>query len=115
MNRRISVTNANGKAPIKTSLRDILSSLIVDLITKQEIPKGGVSNPISAPTTVTMQEQYYFQLYDHNIHYRYLAANGPRYQERSVETEHQNILEATLDRDAKKGHWCFDRSLPKNW
>ena len=49
-----------------------------------------------------MLEQYCFQLYDLNIRYRYLAADGPDYQERSVETERQNIHEATLDRNAKK-------------
>ncbi|MCO4825056.1 MAG: GntR family transcriptional regulator [Amylibacter sp.] len=45
-------------------------------------------------------ERYCSQLYDLNIRYRNLAADGPRYQERSIQTEHQNILDAALDRDA---------------
>lgn len=47
-----------------------------------------------------MLERYCDQLYDLNIRYRYLAADGPRYQERSIQSEHQNILDAALDRDA---------------
>ena len=57
MNRMMSMTNAKGSAPIKTSFRDIRSSLIVDLMTKHEIPNGGVSKPISAPTTVMIPNQ----------------------------------------------------------
>lgn len=51
------ITNANGSPPINTSLRLILSSSKLDLITKQLMPKGGVSKPISAPTTVTIPNQ----------------------------------------------------------
>ncbi|MEM9351161.1 MAG: GntR family transcriptional regulator [Pseudomonadota bacterium] len=44
--------------------------------------------------------RYCSQLYDLNIRYRYLAAGGPSYGERSIEAEHQAILDAALDRDA---------------
>lgn len=43
--------------------------------------------------------RYCSQLYDLNIRYRYLAAGGPSYGERSIETEHRQIFEAALDRD----------------
>ncbi len=48
-----------------------------------------------------MLERYCAQLYDLNIRYRYLAADGPRYGERSIEAEHQSILDAALERDAE--------------
>lgn len=44
-------------------------------------------------------ERYCAQLYDLNIRYRYLAADGPRYGERSIEQEHEDILNAALERD----------------
>lgn len=44
--------------------------------------------------------RYCDQLYDLNIRYRYLAADGPRYGERSVAAEHEEIFDATLQRDA---------------
>ncbi|MDA7425305.1 GntR family transcriptional regulator [Thalassococcus lentus] len=44
--------------------------------------------------------RYCDQLYDLNIRYRYLAADGPRYGERSVAAEHEEIFDATLRRDA---------------
>ena len=44
--------------------------------------------------------RYCGQLYDLNIRYRYLAADGPRYGERSIAVEHQEIFDATLQRDA---------------
>lgn len=47
-----------------------------------------------------MLERYCAQLYDLNIRYRHLAAGGARYGERSIEAEHQAILDACLDRDA---------------
>ena len=53
----ISMTSANGNAPMNTSLSAIRSSFSVALMTKQLIPSGGVSNPISAPTTVTIPNQ----------------------------------------------------------
>lgn len=45
-----------------------------------------------------MLERYCEQLYDLNIRYRYLAADGPRYSERSIATEHQEIFDAALAR-----------------
>jgi len=47
-----------------------------------------------------MLERYCAQLYDLNIRYRYLAAGGSSYGERSIEAEHQAIFDAALDRDA---------------
>lgn len=47
-----------------------------------------------------MLEHYCSQLYDLNIRYRYLAADGPRYGERSIKAEHEEILEAAMERDA---------------
>ena len=48
---------ANGNGPEKISNREIDGSSIVLLITKQEMPSGGVNRPISAPTTVTIPNQ----------------------------------------------------------
>lgn len=45
-------------------------------------------------------ERYCAQLYDLNIRYRYLAAVAPKYGERSIEREHQEIMNAALERDA---------------
>ena len=45
-------------------------------------------------------QRYCEQLYDLNIRYRYLAADGPRYGERSVAKEHEEIFDATIKRDA---------------
>ncbi|WP_390910783.1 FCD domain-containing protein [Pseudosulfitobacter sp. SM2401] len=42
------------------------------------------------------------QLYDLNIRYRYLAAASSRYQNRDVSMEHDDILEATVERDANR-------------
>ena len=47
-----------------------------------------------------MLERYCAQLYDLNIRYRYLAADGPRYGERSIATEHTDIMNAAIERDA---------------
>ncbi len=47
-----------------------------------------------------MLERYCSQLYDLNIRYRYLAAGGPSYKKRDIAAEHQNILDAALNRDA---------------
>ncbi|SPF75758.1 hypothetical protein ALP8811_00752 [Aliiroseovarius pelagivivens] len=47
-----------------------------------------------------MLEGYCSQLYDLNIRYRYLAAGGKSYQKRSIETEHQEIMDAALGKDA---------------
>lgn len=44
--------------------------------------------------------RYCSQLYDLNIRYRYLAAGGPSYKKRDITAEHQQILDAALDRDA---------------
>ncbi|WP_461405550.1 GntR family transcriptional regulator [Falsiruegeria mediterranea] len=44
--------------------------------------------------------RYCSQLYDLNIRYRYLAAGGPSYKKRDIAAEHQQILDASLDRDA---------------
>ena len=44
--------------------------------------------------------RYCGQLYDLNIRYRYLAAHGPRYGERSIAAEHQELFDATLKREA---------------
>ena len=49
-----SIISAKGKAPKNTSLREISGSFSVALMTKQEIPNGGVRRPISAPITVTI-------------------------------------------------------------
>ena len=48
-----------------------------------------------------MLGRYCSQLYDLNIRYRYLAAGGPSYGERSIEQEHRMIFEAALDRDVE--------------
>ena len=53
-----------------------------------------------ANANMPMLERYCAQLYDLNIRYRNLAARGPQYRKRSVEDEHQNILDAALERDA---------------
>lgn len=47
-----------------------------------------------------MLQRYCAQLYDLNIRYRYLAAGKSSYGKRSIATEHQEILDATLDHDA---------------
>ncbi|MCC1494319.1 GntR family transcriptional regulator [Cognatishimia sp. F0-27] len=43
---------------------------------------------------------YCSQLYDLNIRYRYLAAGGASYGKRSIEDEHQIILDAALEQNA---------------
>ncbi|MEP1612208.1 MAG: GntR family transcriptional regulator [Roseobacter sp.] len=45
-------------------------------------------------------ERYCSQLYDLNIRYRYLAASDASYQKRDISAEHEDILEAALQRDA---------------
>lgn len=40
------------------------------------------------------------QLYDLNIRYRYLAGQSDEYSKREVAAEHENLMQATLDRDA---------------
>ena len=45
--------------------------------------------------------RYCSQLYDLNIRYRYLAAGGSSYKKRDINAEHQEILDAALDRDAE--------------
>lgn len=47
-------------------------------------------------------ERYCSQLYDLNIRYRYLAAKGDNYQRRDISAEHEDILEAAVQRDANK-------------
>ncbi|WP_275116215.1 GntR family transcriptional regulator [Aliiroseovarius subalbicans] len=46
-----------------------------------------------------MLEGYCSQLYDLNIRYRYLAAGGESYQKRSIETEHQEIMNAAIGKN----------------
>ena len=48
---------ARGNAPIKISDSFMVGSFSVDLMTKHDIPSGGVNNPISAPITVTIPNQ----------------------------------------------------------
>ncbi|MEL6573317.1 MAG: GntR family transcriptional regulator [Pseudomonadota bacterium] len=47
-----------------------------------------------------MLERYCSQLYDLNIRYRFLAADGPLYGKRSIASEHENIMNAALEHDA---------------
>lgn len=49
-----------------------------------------------------MLEGYCAQLYDLNIRYRYLAAGGANYQKRSIEAEHQGIIDAAIDQDTDR-------------
>jgi DNA-binding GntR family transcriptional regulator len=56
-----------------------------------------------------MLQGYCTQLYDLNIRYRNLAADGPTYQKRSIASEHQDILDAALDRDADRASACLLR------
>lgn len=44
--------------------------------------------------------RYCAQLYDLNIRYRYLAADGPSYKKRDIAAEHQQILDAALEHEA---------------
>jgi len=44
--------------------------------------------------------RYCDQLYDLNIRYRFLAGKSGSYNKRNIGSEHQNILDATLARDA---------------
>jgi DNA-binding GntR family transcriptional regulator len=46
-----------------------------------------------------MLERYCSQLYDLNIRYRNLAAGGANYQRRDISFEHEEILDAALQRD----------------
>lgn len=45
-------------------------------------------------------ERYCSQLYDLNIRYRYLAAAGANYQRRDISAEHEEVLDAAVQRDA---------------
>lgn len=47
-----------------------------------------------------MLEHYCAQLYDLNIRYRFLAAGGPNYGKRSIDTEHEEIMNAALEGNA---------------
>lgn len=47
-----------------------------------------------------MMERYCNQLYDLNIRYRNLAAGEANYQRRDISTEHAEIFEAAIKRDA---------------
>ncbi len=49
-----------------------------------------------------MLGRYCAQLYDLNIRYRYLAADGPRYGERSISAEHEEIMNGALEGDADR-------------
>ncbi len=46
-----------------------------------------------------MLERFCAQLYDLNIRYRYLAAKSATYQKRDVSAEHEEILDAAIQRD----------------
>lgn len=54
-----------------------------------------------------MLQDYCTQLYDLNIRYRNLAAGGANYQKRSISREHQDILDAALERDAERASACL--------
>lgn len=45
-------------------------------------------------------ERYCSQLYDLNIRYRYLAASGANYKRRDISAEHEDILDAAVNRDS---------------
>jgi GntR family carbon starvation induced transcriptional regulator len=47
-------------------------------------------------------ERYCSQLYDLNIRYRYLAAGGANYERRDISGEHEDILDAAVQRDASR-------------
>lgn len=47
-----------------------------------------------------MLERYCSQLYDLNIRYRYLAASGQNYQRRDISSEHDEIFDAAIKREA---------------
>jgi GntR family transcriptional regulator, carbon starvation induced regulator len=47
-----------------------------------------------------MLARFCSQLYDLNIRYRYLAADGPDYKKRDIPAEHEAILNAVIRRDA---------------
>jgi len=49
-----------------------------------------------------MLERLCDQLYDLNIRYRYLAAGSSRYQNRDISAEHEEILDAMVQRDADR-------------
>ena len=49
-----------------------------------------------------MLERFCAQLYDLNIHYRYLAASSSTYQSRDILSEHEDILEAAVQHDADR-------------
>lgn len=49
-----------------------------------------------------MLQDYCHQLYDLNIRYRNLAAGGADYGSRSIATEHQDIMDAAIERDADR-------------
>lgn len=47
-------------------------------------------------------ERFCAQLYDLNIRYRFLAARNSTYQRRDVSSEHEDILDAAIQRDADR-------------
>jgi DNA-binding GntR family transcriptional regulator len=49
-----------------------------------------------------MMVKYCSQLYDLNIRYRYIAAKSEDYQTRDVSSEHDDIMEAVIQKDADK-------------
>lgn len=49
-----------------------------------------------------MLERFCAQLYDLNIRYRNIAANSTTYQRRDVSAEHDDILDAAVQRDADR-------------
>ena len=54
-----------------------------------------------------MLERFCSQLYDLNIRYRYLAASNSDYERRDVSAEHQEILDAAIQRDADLATECL--------
>jgi DNA-binding GntR family transcriptional regulator len=54
-----------------------------------------------------MLERFCAQLYDLNIRYRYLAAKSPTYQSRDVSAEHEDILDAAIQRDKDRASACL--------
>jgi hypothetical protein len=59
----ITIMAKNGNVPLKMSSIETLSSSMVDLIAKSDMPKGGVNNPISMLITVTIPSQIKFKSY----------------------------------------------------
>jgi len=70
-----------------------------DLIQWESLHKSFHSTLLSACGSPILL-RFCDQLYDLNIRYRYLAGKSMRYSNRNVEEEHQEILDAAIQRDA---------------